>query len=516
MSEPVAGPDAASLAKSLKEALTKFAAPLPGAGDDADAAPKPDEAQSAVSFARKKYDQILRWILGVFSAVALLIFASVPFTDLEDVDFWPGAGLGLLLAGAGLALVIWAAARGFEPQDASLGELHRTLAHVEPTAGKVRSVLRPRERAARDLYETLNGDEREAHLGPGITNVAELIERIGRLEQRIQVADVGWNGKGGPPRDGRFLNSATATAAIFTEGRSELERIAASLKELRAEYADATDEVKGHLGRLIGALETRYHTLLGLLPTVDQIMGGGELAALKATRDRYLEHRALLLDESAVSQLRGTYRLVWLWVLAGAALVLAGGILYAYTISNPTTDSAVQARITVDLKKGSDAWDAVKECRAGDVASDVVDLPALLVSSMDRDAEQDGPFTFVTTKAGCEGERVEVAQGDGSYDLPPATAAAEPTSTTPPPRPARLVAVTLKANMAPWLAARACRPSPRRSVDLRNLRALLRTATIADERRDGPFTIETADRRCRRSIVLTVQDGEGRYRGLGR
>lgn len=91
---------AADAAGTLKEALTKLGGAWPGA-DAAD--PVPDEAGSAARRARKTHDGLIRWMLGIFVAVGLLIFVSVPIVDLENVSFWPWAGFGLVIAGIRLA-----------------------------------------------------------------------------------------------------------------------------------------------------------------------------------------------------------------------------------------------------------------------------------------------------------------------------------------------------------------------------------------------------------------------------
>ena len=144
---------------------------------------KPEEAESAAKRARKKYDATLKWVLGIFSAIGILVFGSVPFADLSGVN---GTWLlvGLSAAGVGLAIVILAATASLELQDASLGELEHSfaIAKKEKKRGKRRRPwprsVRHANQELRKIVEGSGEDEAQAHLGPGIKSVENLILRL--------------------------------------------------------------------------------------------------------------------------------------------------------------------------------------------------------------------------------------------------------------------------------------------------------------------------------------------------
>lgn len=529
----------AAAIKAFEELLKKVTSPLPAEEESSAPSPPPpaapetdaqkpkkkvaDEAESMAARARKKYDGTLKWVLGLFSAVGLLVFGSVPFTNLAEVDFWPWAGVGLIAVGAGLICVIIGTTQGLELQDASLGELAHTLDGAE---GKRPGWFRPRKRAAYDLREILSGNEASAHLGPGVTTVPELIARIGELEQRIMAEQVGWGGTGGPPTPTQLAGSTRSRLFVAELASKEATASKARIEELRTSLS-ATTPPPGQtvLQEALQDEVARYGDLLALAPPSSEAERRGRLDALRMARRRYLAHRELLLDESLVSQMRGTYRVVWRWLIIGGALTLAGGVSYAWAIGNPEDPSTgLRSAVTVDLVKDSKAWKAAKDCLGAGQVTDVQDLPGLLVSSDDQDGRQDGPFTFVVTKDDCEGQSIDVAEGDGAYQpkapaapTPPASSSAPPptsptsgalTSVTPP----RVVRVQLRANTPAWRKARACRPSSS-SRDLRNLRALLTARSLSDEQRDGPFAVRVTDARCGGTALdLTVAEGDGGYR----
>jgi hypothetical protein len=180
-------------ATKLREELLKFVAPWPSAE-----APKPSEsAPEAADMAvrvRAKYDSMIRWVLGVFTAVGILIFGSVPFTDLKGIAWWPWASCGLALAGLGLGVVVWATTKGLEPQDASLGEIKDTFTALDESEPRP---WKPLKRSNWRLKQILAAipNEASAHLGPGVTSVSGLIVRLGQLESQVFEAEVGWSGK---------------------------------------------------------------------------------------------------------------------------------------------------------------------------------------------------------------------------------------------------------------------------------------------------------------------------------
>jgi hypothetical protein len=122
-------------------------------------------------------------------------------------------------------------------------------------------------------------------------------------------------------------------------------------------------------------------------------------------------------------QQRGTFRVVRNWLMVGAAITLAGGVLYAGAIANRSTepakaaaapgDTKSYARVFVTMKANTPARVAAKACQK-DSSTNIIDVEALLASSEDADAKQDGPFTVILTDGRCPME-VSVAQGQGSY-----------------------------------------------------------------------------------------------------
>ncbi|TLM80977.1 hypothetical protein FDW83_18060 [Pseudarthrobacter sp. NamE2] len=558
-------------AKNLKETLESLGAngaavTEPQSGSDT---PRPTEAADIAARARKNYDGLIRWILGVFAAIGLLIFGSVPFADLENVDMRDGAGLGLFIAGVGLIVVVYAATSGFELQDASLGELKSTLgdppkpastdaagqpvlqadaagqpvlqadaagqpvlqadaagqpvlqadaagqpvSQADAKKGTANSatekgpysngpnaprwwrwlwIAAPR-RASHELWETLYGPESEAHLGPGVTSVSGLISKIGQLEKEVMADETGGN------------ESSIALKAIGDQARVELQVAEKALAELRRQQDDASEERKPQISAEIRAQEERYRGLVDLLPTSAVVKKAGQTAVKLRERERYLWHRRLLLEESAVAQLRGTFRLVRGWLAIGAGLILVGGVLYAYAVSNPE-DKGLNSHVLVNVPQGTEAWKALEKCRSDE--GDIVGMDALLLSSDDADGLQNGPFTFVAIPGTCAGTKVEIGEGGGAYQLAP-TSSAEKAAAGGESAESPLVTVTIKANSPAWRAAVGCRPEDS-TDDLTGLVALLRSSSDGDARTDGPFAIETADRRCA-GLDLNVGDGDGTY-----
>jgi hypothetical protein len=541
---------ATEAAKNLKEALEGFGAA--GAANESPPGgntPATTEAADIAARARKNYDGLIRWILGVFAAIGLIIFGSVPFADLENVDMRDGAGLGLVIAGVGLIIVVYAATSGFELQDASLGELKNTLGgppkpEPAPATGKpARPADSARERAlqadagqpdrktdkegdaakgsdkeqyskgpnaawwwrwlwiaaprraSQELGNTLYGPESEAHLGPGVTSVGALIKRIGQLEKEVMADETGGD------------NSSVALKAIGDQAKAELQVTESALAELRKQRAEAPEEEhKRQISAEILAQQLRYRELVGLLPTPAVVKKSGQVAVKLRERERYLWHRSLLLTESAVAQLRGTFHLVRGWLVVGAGLILLGGVIYAYAVTNPD-DEGLNSHVLVNVPQGSEAWTALEKCRAGD--GDILGLDALLLSSDDTDGLQNGPFTFVAIEDNCAGTQVEIGERGGSYRPAPISGSTQQATAEAETAESPLVAVTIKANSPAWRSAAACRPADS-TDDLTGLVALLRNSSDGDARSDGPFSIETADVRCP-GLDLNIGDGDGSY-----
>lgn len=256
---PHAPPDIAEALKKIKDLLTAAVGTWPGADDAGPSIPSSDGSSPAVSAAspqgaadsttdeiaqvRKKYDGMLRWMVGVFSAVGLLIFGTLPFTDLQGID-WEPAAIGLSVAGTGLAVVIWATTKGLEPQDASLGELSMSFEALNRWTQF--RWLQPRKKAIARLESILNTGEREAHLGPGIRTVPELIGRLADLESMVLGGEVGWNGRSPLPSSAANGAPWKDSSAFRTTGNRSADDLAkayqsyTSLIAVRAELSPAT------------------------------------------------------------------------------------------------------------------------------------------------------------------------------------------------------------------------------------------------------------------------------------
>lgn len=536
------GGPASAKPKSALDVVKEALASLSAAGDadspseqKQESAPPPPEAADAAQRARKNYDSLIRWILGFFTALGLLIFGSVPFADLENVGMWDGAGQGLIIAGLGLIVVVLAATTGLELQDASLGELKDSLEYPPenrdgsvpraetgtgqtPTAAaaaqsanaradqdkadkpKLRTVGKPwrwlwvtaPSKASERLGLILYGHEREAHLGPGIESVGALISMIGTLEDELMKVETG-------------SQSPIKRKAIVEAVSNELQVTGKVLTELRTQLVNDAPN-KNTIGQQIRDQETRYSNLVNLLPSTDEIKQSGEEALKLRKLERYLWHRSLLLTESAVAQLRGTFRLVRGWLIVGAVLTLAGGLLYTSAVANPS-EEGINSLVLVNVVKDTEAWNALKKCASGD--SDIVELEALLESSRDADGLQDGPFSIIATEGECAGTEALIQDGGGKYRLPLVGTTPEAQTPIEGEEANSVVVVTIKANTQAWKQAAACRPA-NNADPLTGLLALLRDASDRDALGDGPFTISTIDVRCP-GLVISVADGDGSY-----
>lgn len=532
------GAGAADPMTQLKDALDKLRMAWPGADAKPEEDPKvPVEAASVAARARTKFDGILRWMLAIFGAIGLLIFGTLPFVELERVEFWRAAP-PLFIAGFGLAIIIWAATRALEPQDASLGELKQTLARSKKRLKGKKGVgkrlylfLFPRDRAAFMLDETLQSHEREAHLGPGITTVEQLIDRLGFLEKRVLEAEVGWNGEapeqasaGGltpaaavfPSGSEPWGNSSTSRSAVDELAQAELDALVKRLGELREQLVNLTDapeELRASIRAEIAAAIAQLAALRAAKSSVEHLQLAGPAAALQRARDYYLGHRELLLNESAVAQLRGTFSVARRWLFFGSLLTLTGGIAYAFAIANPGDAAGTNARVVVTAKSDSEAWNALEECR-GDGSGDITGLDALLLTSDDADGLQDGPFTIVTTKAGCEGTMVEFKEGDGTYGVASAARATSEELEEVDESAQALATVTLKSNTASSRMVQSECGFEAAAVANGGFQALLTSSDDADAKHDGPFSVLVAEPECP-GLELQVPNGDGEYVVIG-
>lgn len=530
-------PSPSTVLDQLATLLESLRGSWPGEGSAAAAPspPKAEEAETMAQRARRKYDRTLRWVLGIFSAIGLLVFGSLPFTDLGDVD--PTLlSISLGAVGLGLAIVIVATATGVELQDASLGELARTFEH-RSTWRWWSYVLTPWRRplvvANSELKAILENEdpaEAQAHLGPGARTVEDLIARLGEVERVAMQAYIGWDGNwivdpgAATPVDGDGLLAAVGDSVAAKLARAELahlelERLAkvrAALQEQLPAPPEppATPEPPAPgLLAAIAATESSYAAVAAALPEPDYLDQAATSKALDELRDHYRAHRKLVLQESLVAQIRGKFRIALCWLLLGAVLTGAGGIGYAYTVANPTTDGSVDNPVTVTLDKDTDAFQEFTdaECWAGEPGGPVA--PALLVRSTDTDGLQDGDFTFMPLSGTCAGKTFDVDEGDGTYAA--WTAPEQETPDPPadaPPRTGWRVNVTILPGTPAYRSLRGCIT---RASDVRGVAGRLLGASDADDDQDGPFTVVLLAGRCAARTVF-VRDADGKYRVLTR
>jgi hypothetical protein len=390
------------------------------------------------------------WMLSIFAAFGLLIFGSLPFTNISEVQ--DGAaqlrlGLGLGLAALGLAVAVLAASTVFEPAITSLGELdtkfrtRRSVPQAAPTAagkaeeadgGKVipvtadeagqvkggnavpdsvwrrawRSVGRvaqPRRSAMRELRDVLEGDEAEAHLGPDVRTVKELIVQLQELDRRQYDA---------AKKASRALAELGALDKAFDAHTSTLTSLEGRLKSIN----DLPPSVERK--RLLRDLRRTIAAESGARATValerakaanDAAAVQAELEEEKTSANEYLGHRQLVLVEAHVYRMRGVFRLARRRMVLGAFVTLAGATLYASVLppekseadeKSPTVSAASaswQRRLSATVTVYPDqpaARQVPKSCVGRP-------LPAL------REGEvppEKGPFTVLVTDAKCPGE----------------------------------------------------------------------------------------------------------------
>lgn len=388
----------------LADAVTKFDAAIksvvadwPGETEDPAKQPPPvDQAEKTLTWARKKYDGLVRWVLGCFTAIGLIIFGSVPFVDLTAVDMgW--VVFGLVTAGLGIAIIIYATTRALEPEDVSLGEIKQTLEWLNehnPREAEHGFVF-PRLVEASRLRKILASDPK-AHFGPGLKNVDELLEDIGKREAAVLSLDADL-GIPDPPdlrrkepkdldailakhvqavaeavggtgvtiilkleRDPDVRKARTGISAAEGDQRTAAvrmwhEALVAAARPL-AFSAPTDTEFRKRVQELLDATATaKSPTLYGATrKALETALSEEETAKSRLAREQTiltnrLEHRNMLLAESGVSQLRGTFRIVRRLMLFGAALTVLGGVSYAWAVANPEAGGlATPVNVTVN------------------------------------------------------------------------------------------------------------------------------------------------------------------------
>lgn len=293
--------------------------------------------------AAERYRNAMRWLVGAIAAIGVLLFGSTAFVEGDPLSIWPG-GAGLLLASIGLVLILTAATLVFEPEDASLGELAMDIdrARAKLTSDfrsgpppkyrvkRVRAFFRTRLRSTLRFSEIVEGPEAEAHLGAGHHTVRCLIESIGRGQNTDRAN-----------RAKHLAMQRRRVAATI----SKRELVVASLGKL-LDTRSALDKTKNDYGftlePTIRALIVRSEDLRAEADNdLDQLIEKQDLLE-KSDHQLGMDllHRSLVLTESAVAQLRGTFRLSRTYLLLGAILTLVGALFYIAGVKDAGEDSS--------------------------------------------------------------------------------------------------------------------------------------------------------------------------------
>ncbi|OIH85877.1 hypothetical protein BLJ79_03460 [Arthrobacter sp. UCD-GKA] len=423
----------AELAAKVQEKLVLLAGQIPEV-PPAEPAPATPVAKSVAERAREKYDKLVLWIVSVLTAVGALIFGSLPFVELHGVD-WRIVMASLLVAGTGMGIVLWAVTKGQEPIDASLGELKRSLDDIDNTDNvtvsrkRQHSWFHARQRSMAELNGILTGSEHEAHLGPGMRDIGVLIETIGDLKKALLHATVGWNVEEAnvPDAEGEcWPKSLIGRQAAWEKQKSEMQAIELRLKDFPA-VKDATKS--GEASAEYAVLRAQYCKLASVAPEADVLRGAGARAAISETLQTYEKHRTLILQEAAVAQLRGTFRYVRGWMLIGGLITLVGGTCYAFALANPAVADPPNTAVTVLLTDGEAPWKMLASCLSAENSGPKA-LEALLYSARDASGAESGRFSVIVTDPRCavsdRGRIIDVAPGEGSYDLVTGAPSARP------------------------------------------------------------------------------------------
>lgn len=425
------------------EGIRKFVANAAG-GDEKEeqpeqgAVPGNSAAAQMARDARQSYQKTARWMLAAFAAVGVLIFGSLPFAAIANVELtWPASLWlvgGLVVAVAGIVSAVAAVSLVSEPEDASLGELDCDLREIQKTddkgfvwvkgrpvltKNKLAAMWNPRLASRIELVNIVHGPDSSAHLGPNLeaddrpASVTNLIKKLGELEsEHANLAPT--------------VAKHTVSVESYEKRVADLGKLLAELRERQTEQPDTgLDNEIGTASAMFRAAATKLDSARAALITEEQ-----KLAEIDGQLKLYHDHRALVLAESGVMQLRGTFRLARRILSIAAVLTLFGGTAYALSLPGATTptQSAAAANppattsttpppppytaglpATVVIHGGTTA--------ARDLPRDCVDkeLPALWLGT-NRIPPATGPFTVVITTTPCTGE-VTVPRGEGRFTL---------------------------------------------------------------------------------------------------
>lgn len=417
---------------ALKGFVAKAAGPEEKDEAPRGAVPQNSAAVQMARHARQSYQKTARWMLAAFAAVGVLIFGSLPFAAIADVELRLPGGVwlvgGLVLAVAGIVSAVVAVSMVSEPEDASLGELDSDLRTIQKTddkgyvfvkgkpvitVNKLRAWWNPRIACRIELAQILHGPESSAHLGPNLADedrqasVTNLIKRLGELESRhAKLAPV--------------VANLTVSVTSYEKRIEDLTKLLAELRARRAEDPSVDKEI-GTTAAMHTAAATKLDSERAALTTKQK-----ELAEVDDQLKLYQDHRDLVLAESGVMQLRGRFRLARRILAIAAVLTLFGGTGYALALPGatpsknetpaapapaPEPDPAFAAGLpaTVTIHAGTRA--------AAELPRECVDreLTAVWVGDT-RVPPTVGPFTVLITDTACVGE-VRVARGEGTFSL---------------------------------------------------------------------------------------------------
>lgn len=397
---------------TLKSALGT-SSPAGGGGGSEPPSVDPPEVDTGLSpnaaAAVERYRQTIRWMLGAFGAVALVVFGSVPFTDLgnatSDQRFWIIVGLAAVAVGVSFA--IYAVSMVAEPEDSSLGELDQTnqrLAGMSEGRRKFRcSGFFPRNQA-RERMRSLLRDE-QGDFGPPWAppptpaperTAADLIDDIFSAqkaryvkaqecaERRVEFRRAQQAATEARATTTARWNRYAAAAAIKVPTGTGTEAAAAVPEDPAAQQAEPNPPagpppfvwafargVAAGIGAQLGSAETlwtQYTDALGVEESAVETLAGAagaqaaadaDLAGIDARLKVHLEHRGMVIDESLVMQIRGSFRSARRLLVIGAMLTAAGATAYASQLppgrhaDDPGKPSRPQ--VTADVKAKPDS-----------------------------------------------------------------------------------------------------------------------------------------------------------------
>ncbi|MFL6124508.1 hypothetical protein [Actinophytocola sp.] len=418
------------------EAMRKFVETAATAGKDdqpaGGAVPGNSAATQLAMNAKQSYQKTARWMLAAFAAVGVLIFGSLPFAAIANVKLtWPAIVWlvgGLLVAGAGIVAAVIAVSLVSEPEDVSLGELDCDIKGIQKsdekgflwikgrpvlTVNKLSVAWNPKLASRVELTNILHGPDSSAHLGPNLeandrpASVTNLIRKLGDLESKhAKLAPV--------------VAKLTVSTESYEKRTGDLSTLLAELRKRQSDHpTPALENEINAASSMYTAAATKLDSERAALTTEKQ-----KLAEVDDQLKLYQDHRELVLAESAVMQLRGTFHLARRILAVAAVLTLLGGTAYALSLPSATTAAtptptkaptptpppyATGVPATVLIHEGTTAArDLPKECVERT-------LPAIWIGT-GRVPPSTGPFTAVITDPTCTGE-VTVPKGEGRFAL---------------------------------------------------------------------------------------------------